>query len=418
MRLFNIKNAAFLGLIFAFACSSESTVQQLSGWLSNPEGEIFQQDFAQKPLSKEEAEEAADSLLLFYQGELLASKGNEWENRELKFDTFSLPFFYKVWGKEPVGGHSLFISLHGGGSAPSEVNDQQYENQKHLYDSTMSGLEGVYLAARAPSNDWNMWHKAHVDPFIQDIIRLAVSEEGVNPNKVYLLGYSAGGDGVFQLAPRLAPYLAAASMMAGHPGDASAENLRNLPYAIHMGALDSSFNRNGHAAEWGDLLDSLQKQDPEGFVHDVQIHEGRAHWMYRDDAVALPWMMQFDRIQNPKKILWKQDDVVQSSFYWIKVPEDEAGKNKYIAASYDSSGKIEITTKDYNHVLIGINDDMMDLSKPIVVSLNGEVVFEGKVDRTIGSLAYSLESTIDGARAYSSVVEVDCEKKEAHQKVF
>ena len=33
---------------------------------------------------------------------------------------------------------------------------------------------------------------------------MAVIKENVNPNKVYLLGYSAGGDGVYQLAPRMA----------------------------------------------------------------------------------------------------------------------------------------------------------------------------------------------------------------------
>jgi poly(3-hydroxybutyrate) depolymerase len=44
---------------------------------------------------------------------------------------------------------------------------------------------------------------------------------GVNPDKVYLLGYPAGGDGVWQLAPRMADRFAAAAMMAGHPNGAS-----------------------------------------------------------------------------------------------------------------------------------------------------------------------------------------------------
>jgi poly(3-hydroxybutyrate) depolymerase len=51
------------------------------------------------------------------------------------------------------------------------------------------------------------------------------------------MGYSAGGDGVFQIAPRMADHWAAAAMMAGHPGDAAALNLRNLPFTIFMGGL-------------------------------------------------------------------------------------------------------------------------------------------------------------------------------------
>ena len=41
----------------------------------------------------------------------------------------------------------------------------------------------------------------------------AIVFEDVDPNRVYLLGYSAGGDGVYQLAPRMADRFAAASMM-------------------------------------------------------------------------------------------------------------------------------------------------------------------------------------------------------------
>ena len=38
---------------------------------------------------------------------------------------------------------------------------------------------------------------------------------GVDSDRVYLMGYSAGGDGVYQVAPRMADRFAAAAMMAG-----------------------------------------------------------------------------------------------------------------------------------------------------------------------------------------------------------
>ena len=59
-----------------------------------------------------------------------------------------MPFYYQTFGDEPSDGRSLFISLHGGGATTAAGNDQQYENQKHLYDITMNTLEGVYLAPR------------------------------------------------------------------------------------------------------------------------------------------------------------------------------------------------------------------------------------------------------------------------------
>ena len=41
----------------------------------------------------------------------------------------------------------------------------------------------------------------------------------VDPNKVFLSGYSAGGDGTYQMGPMLAEWGAGAAMMAGHPND-------------------------------------------------------------------------------------------------------------------------------------------------------------------------------------------------------
>ena len=73
------------------------------------------------------------------------------------------------------------------------------------------------------------------------------------------MGYSAGGDGVYQLAPRMADRFAAAAMMAGHPNETSPAGLRNIGFAIHMGALDVAYNRNEIARRWGVMLDSLQQ---------------------------------------------------------------------------------------------------------------------------------------------------------------
>lgn len=39
----------------------------------------------------------------------------------------------------------------------------------------------------------------------------------INPNKVFLTGFSAGGDGIYHMGPRMADVLAGVAMMAGHP---------------------------------------------------------------------------------------------------------------------------------------------------------------------------------------------------------
>ena len=80
-------------------------------------------------------------------------------------------------------------------------------------ETVVTPAEGVYVAPRAPFDDWNMWFRAEMNDFFRMLIAAAVVEMEVNPDKVYLLGYSAGGDGVWRMAPRMADRWAAASMI-------------------------------------------------------------------------------------------------------------------------------------------------------------------------------------------------------------
>ena len=230
----------------------------------------------------------------------------------------TMPFFLKTFGKQPKEGWSLWISMHGGGGAPKAVNDQQWENQKRLYRLE----EGIYVAPRAPTDNWNLWHEAHIDVLFDRLLEDLIVLKQVDPNRVYILGYSAGGDGVYQLAPRMADRWAAAAMMAGHPNDASWLGLRNIGFAIQVGELDGAYNRNKVAQQWIKKLDELQRDDPKGYVHFAKVHKNKSHWMDREDAKVLPWMAAIKRNPLPDRVVWKQSGVTHDRLYWLAVPKD------------------------------------------------------------------------------------------------
>ena len=48
-----------------------------------------------------------------------------WKERVMKSGDHSMPFDVRVYGEKPVGGRSLYISMHGGGNTAKAVNDQQ-----------------------------------------------------------------------------------------------------------------------------------------------------------------------------------------------------------------------------------------------------------------------------------------------------
>src|SRR6185503_11306151 len=187
------------------------------------------------------------------------------------------------------------------------------------------------------------WSVAHVDGLFDRLIADMVIERGVDPNKVYLIGYSAGGDGVYQLSPRMADRFAAATMCAGHPNDSSPEPLRNLPFFLYMGGDDSAYNRNKVVVEYGQRLDALQANDPEGYVHRVTVFPGLQHNMMNREAEMIPRMSALERVIWPKRVVWKYDEnVAHSQLYWLKrAPEGTRPNEIYSARAEGQTIRIE-----------------------------------------------------------------------------
>lgn len=381
-----------------------ATLDALKAWLVQPRDdrpELATQDFATAKLTKEESAAAANLLWNDHAAYIRESRAAEMEHKEFSLGDKTLKFSYKIFGEKPVGGRSLFISLHGGGNARARVNDQQWENQKGLYKPE----EGVYLAPRAPTNTWNLWHEGHIDPMFDHLIENMVVFEDVNPKRVYVMGYSAGGDGVYQIGPRMADRWAAAAMMAGHPNEAQPLNLRNIGFALHVGAEDGAYNRNQIAREWGEKLAKLHEEDPDGYVTQVQVHEGRAHWMNLEDAVAVPWMAQFTRNARPKQVVWYQDDITHSRFYWLVVDDEHKRGGTLIRASVQGQ-TIELKSDDVTAVTVLLDDELVNMDQPVTIRLNGETAFEGPVERTIAALATSLAERGDGSAMFPARVSV------------
>jgi poly(3-hydroxybutyrate) depolymerase len=367
--------------------------------------ELVAQPFAATPIDRGDVDRVATILRKDYATEVRKLQKNEFESKVLIADDGTkMPFWYAVYGEKPKSGRSLYISMHGGGGAPAQVNDQQWENQKKLYKPT----EGVYVAPRAPTDTWNLWHQGHIDTLFAELIRDMIVFEDVDPNKVYFMGYSAGGDGVYQLAPRMADSLAAAAMMAGHPNETRPDSLRNLPFTLHMGGEDKAFTRNDIARRWKTMLAELAANDPGGYPNEVVIHEGKGHWMDREDAVAVPWMAKFTRDLRPTKIIWLQDDVTSSRFYWLANPAPKAGQR--VVATRDGQTVTVDEASGVDELVVRFDDSMVDLSKAVTVkagaALGGGVLFDGILPRSIGVMAKTLVERGDPSGIFSAEIQV------------
>ncbi|MCF7973980.1 MAG: alpha/beta hydrolase [Phycisphaerae bacterium] len=383
---------------------SRAAVVSLVHWLktNGDESSCADQAFAKVALSKKDAIEAASALWKAHVDRTGDELAKEWTDKQVHASGQTMKFDYKVFGEKPEHGWSLYISMHGGGGTTSRVNDRQWQNQIGLY--TLE--EGIYVAPRAPTDTWNLWHQAHIDALLDRLIEGAVIVKDVNIDRVYIMGYSAGGDGVFQLAPRMADRWAAAAMMAGHPNEASPLGLRNIGFTLHMGGEDAAYNRNQVAAQWKDKLSALRNEDPNGYAHVVQIHEGLGHWMNREDAVAIPWMHQFTRTPWPDRVVWFQDDVTHDRFYWLAVSEDNRKTGTLVEV--DRHGQDIVITKasGLEALTLLLNDNMMDLDRPVTVHHQGKTLFDGVVPRHIVSIDHSIRNRHDPELIFSAEVTV------------
>jgi len=384
-------------------------VQVLTEYLQNAEAslsEIARQPFADVALTKDQSADALKLLTEAHVRQLRESRQAEHAAKRLTIGEWVMPYYMKTFGERPAAGHSLYISMHGGGGAPKRVNDGQWENQKRLYQIE----EGIYIAPRAPTDTWNLWHQEHIDAFFSRLIENMIAFESIDPDRVYITGYSAGGDGVFQLAPRMADRFAAAAMMAGHPNETQPLGLRNLPFTIHMGERDSAYNRNALAVQWKQQLAELKQQDPKGYEHWVEIHKGKGHWVDRQDAAGVKWMAQFRRSVLPDRVVWLQDDVLHNRFYWLAVAPRHAAARQLLSVSHQD-GTFTIEHADPKELTIHLRDGLADLDQSITVLYKDQTLFEGKADRTIGNLVNTLIDRGDPKSAFPARVTVQIPRR-------
>jgi hypothetical protein len=394
---FNIRlriGGLFLGCV---APAVGGPVDDLAAWLKldrSSRPSLESQPFSRVPLTAAESEQARKSVWEERTAYVKAAWGTQWTGKRLvDAKGLQMRFDYKTYGAKPADGYDLYISMHGGGEAAASVNDQQWQNQITLYQPP-----GIYLAPRAPTDTWNMWFQDHIDGFFDRIIQLCVANLDVNPNRVYIMGYSAGGDGAYQLGPRMADRWAAGAMMAGHPNDASPVNLRNIGFTLHVGGLDAAFDRNAKVVEFGKKIQALQDADPGFYRYHAQVHAGKPHWMDLEDKVALPWMAAFTRSPHPSKVVWLQDGIgirTQPQSYWVGRPDRKDSLVKASITAEIKGQEVHVTNANLDSVAVYLNDSLVDLDKPVAFFWKGAKVGEAIMPRTAANLYASSEARGD-----------------------
>jgi len=328
---------------------------------------------------------------------------SELTDKKIVLGEKSLKWWERTFGDAPDGKHSLWITMHGGGQGTEEQNDANWKGYFGRYEFPPGSIN---VAPRAPANTWDMWHVPWVDDLFDRLIADYVMQRGVDPDRVYLMGYSAGGDGVYQLAPRMADRFAAATMCAGHQNETTPEGLRNLPFFLYMGGADSAYHRNTVVREFSAKMDSLQSSDPEGYFHRLTVYPGLPHNMQGREAEAIPRMAAFTREAWPQRVVWKQDnDAPHNRFYWLAATNSPVD-TKTIVSARIAGQTITLESPSSGNVLLRLSDVLLNLDEPVRVVANGKAIYDGKVPRQLATILNSLDERADPKLVATAVLPI------------
>ena len=364
------------------------------------------------------------------------SRVTEMAEKAITFGEATMKFEVKIVGKAGPDGYPVYIALHGGGGAPKEVNDQQWDHMKIYYLDSVEN--GIYVAPRGVRDTWHTHFNDESYPLYERLIENLSMYYGIDTNRVYLVGYSAGGDGVWQITPRLADRFAAVNMSAGHPNGVDLTNVYNTPFQIQCGQNDDAVKtRNTECARYCEVLDDLQETYGGGYIHNVNMHILKEHgivdnspthepqavisnpvqWFYGEkvvptsvDANAIGFVDQYVRNPIPEKVVWSVGYRAKlcdtETFYWLRAAKTVT--EGIVVASYNKeTNTITIEQNTANGpISIMLNEDMVDFFSPIKVVIDG-VETEYNVTPSLDYINKTIAERCDPNMIFAAEIVID-----------
>lgn len=294
----------------------------------------------------------------------------DYEAKVVRFKEHLSPFTVKQVGAMPEEGWPLFIAMHGGGGAPQRVNDRQWAIMQNYYRDQDSVPGYLYAALRAPNNTWNGFYDDYVYPLIENLIHEFVYFWEVDPNKVFLMGYSHGGYGAFAIGPKMPDYFAAIHSSAAAPtdGETSAKTLRNTIFTYMIGENDHAYGRVERCQRFNETIQALRGDRTDIYPVTMEYKEGYGHGGLPDkDKIA--GMYPARRNPVPRELAWELTDSVITHFFWLHVPEPGKGQELNAACR---ENKITVTSKNISAAELFLDSRLADFSKPVTLRVNGK----------------------------------------------
>ena len=225
----------------------------------------------------------------------------------------------------------------------------------------------------------------------------------VNPDRIVSTGISLGSN--FSIAYAAAhPDRLSAIVPVSTEGESREHLLRNLapvPVYVLEGSQDRNIRGLGGPRAMNDILTTLGSDLVYREFSD-RAHEGFAEH-YPD---VLRWLDSRPRALDPQHVLRVPHAGIAGPsrrVHWVE-SRDRQG---LVRARVMSPTEIRITARWTGTVRLHLNDRLVDLDRVITVRVNGQTVFEGRLERSLLTALDGAHELADERRVYPVRLEVD-----------
>jgi transglutaminase-like putative cysteine protease/pimeloyl-ACP methyl ester carboxylesterase len=325
----------------------------------------------------------------------------DFATNQVRFDKHLSPYTVKTVGLRPKNGWALFIAMHGGGNTPKAVNDSQWRVMQRYYHDHPEAGGYLYVALRAPNDTWNGFYDDYVYPLIGNLIGEFLLFGDVDPNKVFIMGYSHGGYGAFAIGPKIPDRFAAVHASAGAPtdGETTGKTLRNTIFTYMIGEKDTAYGRIDRCKKFNESIQQLRGESTNSYPVVMQFIAGNGHTGL-PDRDKINDMYPAVRNPVPRELTWLMTDTVVDNFFWLRVPKP--AKNQEITALCRDN-RLSVTVTNVAAASVLLDRRLIDFKKPVTLQFEGKTTTR-KLQPSLKTLCETLQRRGDPELAFTAEI--------------
>ena len=334
----------------------------------------------------------------------------------LRWKSKSGPFFNNIVevpsDYDPAKPIQLRVQLHGGVGRPSPTSAQGATvgrpTEPPRAKNRIEGEKQIYLHPSGwAAAQW--WDEEQIDNILRAVDTLK-RKYNIDEARIYITGISDGGTGVYYMAlkePNLwSSYLPLNGSIAvvrspqnGADGEMYGNNLSNAPLYIVNGELDNLYpvNQVEPHIKWFQSM---------GVPFVFRPQAGAGHntaWWPTEREPYEKFVREHARAAHPDKLSWETERTDKfNRNRWLLIDElrqdpsrETALKDMGFFPHTKRSGRVDVTrtgntfdakVRDVAAFTLLLSPDVVDLSQPVVVAVNGMPAFSGIVKKNATTL--------------------------------